>query len=341
MLLITVNSISIPCAALYKCQTCTNHGGCFFNIEESKCKPKSEITTTNISDIINTPYDCPVAPLKKFAYSDDFARNRAWLFSAASNPNDSTIIQKCLDKADATFHSKFLVPCDEKNATCFAYIALVPKENAMALTFRGSKGEDQMKLEYLNFINHKTRTSKYVDGKVLTYFIDAFEAVWENGVEDTLRQLKKKHPNYELWTFGHSLGASLASIAAFAAVKTEIFKPDEVKSVTMGQIRTGTIEFAQGHDKYVPNSYRVVHAKDAMVQIPLKDPLEIDDVYHHRFEVWYNNNMTVGDSYVINERGDDFSGANTVNITNLSQADMTTHLIYFNSNIETYIADHC
>uniref|UniRef100_A0A914P5K7 Fungal lipase-like domain-containing protein n=1 Tax=Panagrolaimus davidi TaxID=227884 RepID=A0A914P5K7_9BILA len=226
-------------------------------------------------------------------------------------------------------------------ATCFAYIALVPKENAMALTFRGSKGDDQMKLEYLNFKDHKTRESKYVDGKVLTYFIDAFEAVWEGGVEKTLKELKHKYPKYELWTFGHSLGASLASIAAFAAVKMDIFKPDEVKSVTMGQIRTGTIEFAMGHDKYVPNSYRIVHANDAMVQIPLKDALTADDVYHHRFEVWYNNNMTIGDSYVINERGDDFSGANTVNISNLTPADMESHLIYFDSNIETYIADFC
>uniref|UniRef100_A0AC35FD67 Fungal lipase-like domain-containing protein n=1 Tax=Panagrolaimus sp. PS1159 TaxID=55785 RepID=A0AC35FD67_9BILA len=250
------------------------------------------------------------------------------------------MIQKCLNKAEAVFDSDFLVPCDITNATCYAYIAIVPKEKAIALTFRGSKGQNQMDLEMLNFIDHASRKSKYVDGRVLTYFADAFEALWENGIEKRVRELRKIKPDYELWVFGHSLGASLASVAAFAAVKTEIFKFDQVKSITLGQIRTGNIEYAMGHDKYVPNSFRVVHAKDAMVQIPLKAALTTTDFYHHRFEVWYNNDMKVGDPYVINERGDDLSGANTINVTTISREDKS-HLIYFNASFEDYLDKHC
>uniref|UniRef100_A0A914QXE3 Fungal lipase-like domain-containing protein n=1 Tax=Panagrolaimus davidi TaxID=227884 RepID=A0A914QXE3_9BILA len=280
-----IYSLSLPCSSVYKCQTCTYLGGCFFNIQESKCKSKDEIPITNLSYVINIPYDCPVSPSPKFAYSDEFARNRAMLFSAASGSHKTSIIQKCLNKAEAVLDSDFLVPCDITNATCYAYIAIVPKEKAIALTFRGSKGQNQMDLEMLNFIDHASRESKYVEGKVLTYFADAFEALWENGIEKRLRELRKIKPDYELWVFGHSLGASLASVAAFAAVKTEIFKFDKVKSITLGQIRTGNIEYAMEHDKYVPNSFRVVHAKDAMVQIPLKAALTTTDFYHHRFEV--------------------------------------------------------
>ena len=88
-----------------------------FNLDELKCKSRDELPSTNISHVINHPYDCPVPPPKAFPYTDDFGRNRAFLFSAASNPNNPEAIQKCLNKADAKFHSKFLVPCDEKNVS--------------------------------------------------------------------------------------------------------------------------------------------------------------------------------------------------------------------------------
>uniref|UniRef100_A0A914P9P9 Uncharacterized protein n=1 Tax=Panagrolaimus davidi TaxID=227884 RepID=A0A914P9P9_9BILA len=77
-----------------------------------------------------------------------------------------------------------------------------------------------------------------------------------------------------------------------------------------------------------------------MVQIPLKNALTTTDFYHHRFEVWYNNDMKVGDPYVINERGDDFSGANTINVTTISREDKS-HLIYFNASFEDYLDKHC
>ena len=196
-----------------------------------------------------------------------------------------------------------------------------------------------MGLGFNDVVQHKSRGNKYVDGQVLTYFIDAFEAVWEAGVADALRGLKAKHPDYELWNFGHSLGASLASISAFAAVKMGIFKSEEVKCVTMGQFRTGLIEYAIAHDQHVPHTYRIVHATDILVRYPFENPLNTEGFYHHRFEVWYNNAMAIGDPFVINERGDDFSGANTVNSTDPMTDN--SHLTYFNVNIEDYFFKHC
>uniref|UniRef100_A0A914P422 Fungal lipase-like domain-containing protein n=1 Tax=Panagrolaimus davidi TaxID=227884 RepID=A0A914P422_9BILA len=229
-----------------------------------------------------------------------------------------------------------------KVATCYAYIGLSHNEKAISLTFRQAQGTTQMDSIESDVKSKATKASKYIDGKVLEYFINSFETLWESGIEETLKKLKKEYPKYELWVFGHSLGGVFASIGSFAAYKTSIFPSDEIKCITLGQIRTGTLEYAQAHDKYVPNTYRIIHATDAATKVPMKDPLSTnpDDLFHHRYEVWYNNDMEVGESYSINERADDFSGSNTINISTISPLD-TSHLVYFNESLFSYIFEHC
>ena len=161
-----------------------------------------------------------------------------------------------------------------------------PDEKAIVLTFRGSKGSTQFYTEALNLLTYGSRRSVYVDGEVFHYFIEAFERLWNNaGIETALRSLHAQHPDYDLYTFGHSLGGSLASIASVAAVRGGIFDSSKVKSITMGQPRTGNLEFAISHDAYVPNSYRIVHATDLVTKLPFKILPGQPNAYHHRFEV--------------------------------------------------------
>uniref|UniRef100_A0AC34FX33 Fungal lipase-like domain-containing protein n=1 Tax=Panagrolaimus sp. ES5 TaxID=591445 RepID=A0AC34FX33_9BILA len=283
--LLVVNVNALFCGLQTSCKGCTSSIGCFYNAATSKCQDSVLPPFTNKTNVINIPYDCPIPQPSAFPYSDDFGRNRAFLFSAASNGENSTQIQKCLNKIDAEFRSQYTIPCDWLKQNCSGYLAVNPAEKAIVLTFRGSKGSTQFYIEALNLLTYGSRRSALVDGDVFIYFIDAFEKLWASGIKADLQALHNEYPDYELWTFGHSLGGSLASLASVAAVKGGMFEKEKVKSVTMGQPRTGSLEFAISHDQYVPNSYRIVHATDLITKLPFKILPGQPNAYHHRFEV--------------------------------------------------------
>ena len=111
---------------------------------------------------------------------------------------------------------------------------------------------------------------------------------------------------------GHSLGGALATVCASFLMKLGLATPEHTKLLTFGQPRTGDRDFAQWHDATVRRtptvplivslfqflySYRVVHHMDVVPHIP---PLGgKDEVWHHRYEIWYNNKMAVGDPYTL------------------------------------------
>jgi hypothetical protein len=324
------------CVTKTTCQSCTSTLGCFYNAATTQCQSLTLSPFTDKVNVINIPYDCPKPQPSNFVYTDDFGRNKAYLYSAASNGENSTQVQKCLDHVNSQFYSQHTIPCDWLNQNCSGYLAVNPDGNAIVLTFRGSKGSTQFYVEALNLLTYGSRRSSLVDGEVLTYFIDAFEKLWNAGIRADLEALHQQYPDYELWTFGHSLGGSLASLASVAAVKSGLFGSQQVKSVTMGQPRTGSLEFAVSHDLYVPLSYRIVHGADTVTKLPFKVLPGQPNAYHHRFEVWYNNDMS-GANFVVNERGDDWSGANSAPF-NLQDA---SHLTYFNEDIDNYYLLKC
>jgi hypothetical protein len=332
-----LNVDALLCDLQSSCKGCTSTPGCFFNAAESKCENLVRAPFTNKINVINIPYDCPIPQPAAFPYTDAFGRDRAFLFSAASNGENETQVQACLNKVNAQFYSQHTIPCDWLNQNCSAYFAVNPIEKSIVLTFRGSKGSTQFYTEALNLLTYGSRRSSLVDGDVFTYFIDAFEKLWAAGIKADLQTLKAQYPDYELWTFGHSLGGSLASLASVAAVKGGMFQKEKVKSVTMGQPRTGSLEFAISHDIYVPYSYRIVHAKDLITKLPFKVLPGQPNAYHHRFEVWYNNDMSSGANFVVKERGDDWSGSNSLD-SNLQDS---SHLTYFNEDIDNYYLLNC
>lgn len=122
---------------------------------------------------------------------------------------------------------------------------------------------------------------------------------------------------------GHSLGGALASVCSSYMLKIGLATPDHLRLVTFGQPRTGDKDWAQWHDATVirplPHchnpllqflySYRIVHHKDIVPHIPPRGGP--DEVWHHRFEIWYNNAMAVGDPYQICAEDDGLYCSNT------------------------------
>ncbi|PIO73196.1 triacylglycerol lipase [Teladorsagia circumcincta] len=101
-------------------------------------------------------------------------------------------------------------------------------------------------------------------GRISRYFSDAFSHIWGAGMAEDFFFLQKQYPEYEVWITGHSLGGSLASLAASFLVGSHIAEPSKVKLVTFGQPRTGNSNFSETHNNQAfykedmrPDNYKI------------------------------------------------------------------------------------
>ncbi|VDM78275.1 unnamed protein product [Strongylus vulgaris] len=180
-------------------------------------------------------------------YKDDFARNKMMPLSAAAYSSDPKLCVKTIDPT-AEEVEQVTRKCDGQN-TCSGYAAVLPKEKAIVIGFRW----------------------KADVGSVASYFCNAFNEVWENGLKDIVSKLIKenKDKDYYIWITGHSLGGAMASLAASYIVEHNMAKGDKIKLVTFGQPETGDTKFVDLLKKQVEYSYRVVHYHDPVVEFPI------------------------------------------------------------------------
>ncbi|VDM82553.1 unnamed protein product [Strongylus vulgaris] len=120
--------------------------------------------------------------------------------------------------------------------------------------------------------------AKFDDVYIARYFYDEFIPLWNNsGMSANVRELIKRHSDYNIWVCfffitGHSLGGSLASLAALDIVHSGMGNnstKDRIHLVTFGQPVTGDHNFADFLNKQVNYSYRIVHYSDPVVYFPI------------------------------------------------------------------------
>uniref|UniRef100_A0A1I7Z1I6 Lipase_3 domain-containing protein n=1 Tax=Steinernema glaseri TaxID=37863 RepID=A0A1I7Z1I6_9BILA len=223
-------------------------------------------------------------------YQDGFARARMLPMSAAAYADNP---QLCVNRIFPQGEYKRLITkvCDpSRKDTCAAFTAASPADKAIIVAFRGSNGVVQLFMEADETI-FKNKTAFIGGGNVSEYFFGAFSLLWENGIKDDFMALKNKYPDYEVWVTGHSLGGSMATLCAGTILKKGWATKEKLKLVTFGQPRTGDQAFADAHDAQFSYSYRVTHKRDLVPHIPFKD---MEGYEHHKYEVWYNNNMASG-----------------------------------------------
>ncbi|KAH7730880.1 CBN-GES-1 protein [Aphelenchoides avenae] len=63
--------------------------------------------------------------------------------------------------------------------------------------------------------------------------------------------------------------------------------------------------FAESFDRLVGSKFRVVHRDDVVAKLPLRVPLAGASFFHHRYEIWYDNDMGDGAPYRFCERPED------------------------------------
>ncbi|CAJ0580479.1 unnamed protein product, partial [Mesorhabditis spiculigera] len=312
---------------LFSCIWCADDNGCVSSVQ-TDCAKTGQIKTT---------YDCPMKPPAGYEYNETLARNVAVYATAATNGADRAGIDSCLSKISAASTLQVTKPCDAQGDSCSGYLGYSARENLIIMAFRGSKDADQFLDEGVDFIFNKLTTMPVIGGKVDSYFYDAFIAIYPGDFETELKRLQLLYKNAGLLVVGHSLGGSMASIAAAYSVKKGYFTSEQVRLVTFGEPRTGDMDYAKAHDAVVKYTYRLVHQHDPVPHLPAKflDNL-FDNPFHHRYEVWYQNDMNPGAAYTVCDRADDDACSNSVTNQNIQD-----HLHYFNHDLSNWVQTGC
>ncbi|VDM75402.1 unnamed protein product, partial [Strongylus vulgaris] len=185
-----------------------------------------------------------VVALAQQNYDDKFARNITFPLSAAAYADDP---QRCVERVfpGGEMVKHITVNCGWWSK-CSGFVANISSENAIALSFRGTKG----KLQLVDIFG-KTLSTKRIRwsvnnqylGQVGRYFHDAFHAIWKEGMEKHVQELLQNCPKCKIWVTGHSLGGSMASIAASYLAWSGLANDHEIRLVTFGQPKTGDTNF--------------------------------------------------------------------------------------------------
>uniref|UniRef100_A0A0N4ZBW7 Lipase_3 domain-containing protein n=1 Tax=Parastrongyloides trichosuri TaxID=131310 RepID=A0A0N4ZBW7_PARTI len=232
--------------------------------------------------------------------------------------------KKCLQNTftNSTFITQTTVGCDPVNEdTCSAFVAVNHDDKAIILAFRGSLAGMQLLLEgYETIFDDKEKFP--AGGNVSRYFYDAWSLVWNGGLRDGYFNARNANPNYEVWITGHSLGGSMAAIAAANLVYHNYATKDQIKLITFGEPRGGDTAFALNIDQNIGYAYRIIHKRDPVPHMPLKGML---GYVHHKSEIFYDNDMSPGSPFLV------CTGIDDDNECSNKYADLNPfdHLFYF------------
>ncbi|EGT33564.1 hypothetical protein CAEBREN_20192 [Caenorhabditis brenneri] len=330
------------------CWQCLNDGDKFC-LDNNKCIGNSS-THLGCSKLVDLPINCPSIPSLQYAYDDEFVRYTVLpVIAAAQRPDPQVCLEWVPVLRIPKFH--FLVLSNQlptmkvyksreancsslfSDVTCSGYTGFDTTRKLIVLAIRGSHGVHQ----YYDLwkIGNENGTVPFFDaGRVTKVFHDNFESLWYGGLGDDLQNLIDIYPDYELWVTGYSMGASIALIMSAFIAQTGMSNPHNMKVVLIGCPRCTDYQFALWHSMTFPYSYHIIHAHDYAPRVPFYDSIDNISLYHPRTEVWYNNEMKEGDSYVICEQADQPFCSSQVQ--NLSTPD---HMHYFYMDITRW-ADH-
>uniref|UniRef100_A0A914UQS5 Fungal lipase-like domain-containing protein n=1 Tax=Plectus sambesii TaxID=2011161 RepID=A0A914UQS5_9BILA len=331
------------CPQQKNCTACTSQTDGFFTcrwcIATNACYPHVLINSAcaNVGDVVSTPFNCPVEPFSRAPYSDVTARNSLFLSAAAYSPTPAACLQQHMPTM--VVYNQYDVLCDDRNNSCWAYTAVSTSDRRVVISFRGTRGFEQLALEI--FHGAEGTFGKMVDfaagGKVIDYFSYAFYAMWNSGLQRDLADLNQRYNDYQLWIVGHSLGGALASMTSALVVTKGLWNFATVHLMTFGQPRVGDISYAQIVEENVAYRYRVVHEHDIVPHIPPEIPDGVvDSPIHHRFEVWYDNDMSYGSPFILCFQPEDLHCSSAH--LDLSVFD---HLSYFGTSVGDYGRDNC
>lgn len=201
---------------------------------------------------------------------------------SASNPgNFSDPLQQNLDATENQVGQAIqeMVKLTKEIPVYLGFVLSSPENHI--IVFRGTQTT-------VEWINNLTAVQKdYTDPISGQYFGKIHEGFIKNYlriVEPLPREIAKTlDPTLPCYITGHSLGASLAILAALDIALNVPALKEQAQLYTYASPRVGDPTFAKLHSQQVPNSYRVVNLADS---IPLMPPTQSVGTYVHVGQAW-------------------------------------------------------
>ncbi|KAI6182304.1 Lipase domain containing protein [Aphelenchoides bicaudatus] len=258
---------------------------------------------------------------------------------------------KCIEKHRMILAMRKEVSCDYVWDKCWSYVAY--NESWIVFAVRGTTSKLQLITELVETMSApKSRFPS--GGSVQRYFNTALKSLWSKGFDRKIKKLKILYPNATVLFTGHSLGAAVASLASslFAYENQDILTVNQIRLITFGQPRVGNQEYAQGHDYYVPNTWRIIHRYDIVAHIPYCYEalfshqcvsLFNHGPWHSGTEIWYTSQeMTANNTYTPIFRicaGEPVNEDRSCSNNEYIHYNINDHLYYFDKDVSSH-GDH-
>ncbi|KAI6170517.1 Lipase-like protein [Aphelenchoides bicaudatus] len=243
----------------------------------------------------------------RFEYNDTLSRTKFFPIAAGAYNDNPTGCLKNRFGEDAELINVYPVDCDADDTKCFSYVGISHQDKAILVGCRGTMTTDQLLAEILETML-ETHVSAFDNSCLVSeYFFKIYNRTWEAGLKNDISGLTSKYNDYDVWVSGHSLGAAICSVTATAISYYYPKLEKRIKLINFGQPRIGDFSYALLHNIIVPNSYRLTHHKDLIINLPPLNPLWF---FHPKTEVFFNNDMDPGAEFKICEYDEDFSCSN-------------------------------
>jgi triacylglycerol lipase len=210
---------------------------------------------------------------------------------------------KSLDEAESQVGEAITTVVKIKKEVPVYYGFVLSSATENIIVFRGT----QTNVEWLN--NLTAIQKDYTDpisgkycGKIHEGFIKNYLRIINPLPRDLAKNLDPKLPCY---ITGHSLGASVAILAALDIALNVPQLAPQIRLYTYASPRVGDATFATVHSQTIPNSYRVINLADV---IPLLPPTKLGKtIYVHVGEAW--SFLSQGDDFMPNHVVDTYEAA--------------------------------
>jgi hypothetical protein len=254
----------------------------------------------------------------KANYDEERARLALLLSSAAYADIDSVKVWNFANPSCSALAPTSILPFFVADNTAFGYVALLETEQLVVIAFKGTENIHDWVTDASSWPTHydqnctispHNRASSSANlGRVHHGFCEYYQSLAAEGLVDAAAQLARKHPTFSFLVTGHSLGGATASLAAVDLHERLHIHPDKISLYSFGAPRAGDHLFARRLGASTAGAFRIVHSHDIVPHLApccheslLSSDCLQDDAcpYHGGQQVWYDNDMAPGDSFVL------------------------------------------
>ncbi|MEM9450991.1 MAG: lipase family protein [Cyanobacteria bacterium P01_E01_bin.6] len=162
--------------------------------------------------------------------------------------------------------------------TVYSGLALTSSDHNV-LVFRGT----QTQSEWLKNINASQVDYVSPTGQFYGAVHEGFYQVTQE-IQPSIAEIAQQlDPSIPCYVTGHSLGAAIATLAAFELVQAVPELKDQIRLYTFAGPRVASPTFATLHSQLIPNAYRIVNVGDT---VPLIPPVTMGNTYTHVGQEW-------------------------------------------------------